>query len=142
MLVPMLIQCGFCAANGDLPSIGDVVYDDDRCAVLLHADSAVAGHAMVVWKRHVENVSDLDPRELAHFISIHGRAERVLLAETGRERAMLLKLGIQTPHLHLHIYPVPATATRDDVFAAFANTRHETRPADLAERVRRALTDS
>lgn len=136
----MLLQCAFCESMPDLSPFGEVVYDDDRCAVLLHPDSSVAGHAMLVWRRHVENVADLDPAELAHFATIHSRAERVLLAETGRGRAILMKLGIQTPHLHLHIYPVDAAASRDEVFRAIHGQTAEARARDFGDRVRRALT--
>ena len=136
----MLVQCGFCASIPDLTAFGDVIFDDERCAVLLHPDSSVAGHAMVVWKRHVENLSDLDAADLAHFTAIHARAERVLLQETARERAILLKLGIQTPHLHVHIYPVFATATREEVMRAIEGTSREERPRGFMERLRRALT--
>jgi diadenosine tetraphosphate (Ap4A) HIT family hydrolase len=67
---------------------------------------------MVVWKTHVENVGDLTADESAHFAAMHHRAERALLAATGADRAILLKLGIATPHLHLHIYPVSASLER------------------------------
>jgi diadenosine tetraphosphate (Ap4A) HIT family hydrolase len=70
---------------------------------------------MVVWKAHVENVGDLASEEYAHFAAIHHRLERVLLDATGAGRAVLLKLGIATPHLHLHIYPVGADLDRDAV---------------------------
>lgn len=134
------MQCAFCASIGNLSPFGEIVFEDDRCAVLLHPDSAVAGHAMLIWKRHVENVADLDPMELAHFSALHKRVEEVLLRETGRERAILLKLGLQTPHLHLHIYPVAATATRAAVMAAIDARQQELRPEGFAERIRRALT--
>ncbi|HYM60038.1 MAG TPA: HIT family protein [Thermoanaerobaculia bacterium] len=104
-------------SRNNLAAIGPIVFEDDRCAVLLHPDRAVRGHAMVVWKRHVENVADLDSDEAAHLIAVHSRAERALLAVTGAERAVILKLGIQTPHLHLHIYPVNANLDRAAVFA-------------------------
>jgi len=80
--------------------------------VILHDDWAVRGHAMVVWKEHVENVADLAVDDAVHFSVIHHRAERALLAVTRANRAILLKLGIATPHLHLHIYPVSASLDR------------------------------
>ncbi|HEU4521864.1 MAG TPA: HIT family protein [Thermoanaerobaculia bacterium] len=137
----MLMHCGFCEANGELSKFGTVIHDDDHSAVVLHPDSAVAGHAMLIWKRHVENVADLRPDELASFSRIHRAAERALLDETRRERAVLLKLGIQTPHLHLHIYPVSSSAGRDDVMAAINGAVEEPRPGGFAERCRRRLTD-
>jgi diadenosine tetraphosphate (Ap4A) HIT family hydrolase len=67
---------------------------------------------MVVWKKHVENVADLTLDEYVHFAAAHHRAERALLAATGAERAIILKLGIATPPLHLHIYTVAAALDR------------------------------
>src|SRR3954470_2423179 len=115
------MSCVFC---NDPRAAGEVLIEDDRTVVILHNDWAVRGHAMVVWKAHVENVADLTADEYAHFAAIHHRAERALLAATGAERAILLKLGIATPHLHLHIYPVRASLGRAAVFAIIdAKTR-------------------
>ena len=108
------MPCVFC---NDPRQAGELVFDDEKLFVLLHPDWAVRGHAMVVWKEHVENVADLDARDYAHFASVHQRAERALLDATGADRAILLKLGIVTPHLHLHVYPVPASLDRAEVMA-------------------------
>jgi diadenosine tetraphosphate (Ap4A) HIT family hydrolase len=103
------MSCVFC---NDPRAAGEVLFEDDRVLVILHSDWAVRGHAMVVWRAHVENVADLTVDEYAHFAAVHHRAERALLAATGADRAILLKLGIATPHLHLHIYPVSAEFDR------------------------------
>ena len=95
---------------------GRIVFEDDRVWVILHDDWAVRGHAMVVWRAHVENVADLGLDDAAHFAAVHRRAERALLDVTKADRAILMKLGIATPHLHLHIYPVSAALTREEVF--------------------------
>jgi diadenosine tetraphosphate (Ap4A) HIT family hydrolase len=104
-------SCLFC---GHLNSL-EIVFDDDRAAVALHDDWAVRGHTMVIWKSHVENISQLNEEELAHFWRVYQRAERALLEVTGADRAIMLKLGIVTPHLHLHIYPVSAALDRGAV---------------------------
>jgi len=103
------MSCVFC---NDPRAAGEVLFEDDRVLVILHEDWAVRGHAMVVWKAHIENVADLTIEEYAHFAAAHHRAERALLDATGAGRAILLKLGIVTPHLHLHIYPVSASLDR------------------------------
>lgn len=106
------MTCVFC---NDPRAAGEVLFEDDRSLVILHEDWAVRGHAMIVWKAHVENVADLTLDEAVHFAAVHHRAERALLAATGTDRAILLKLGIATPHLHLHIYPVSASLERPAV---------------------------
>jgi diadenosine tetraphosphate (Ap4A) HIT family hydrolase len=134
------MTCVFCT---DPAAAGEIVMEDARTLVLLHDDWAVRGHAMVVWKAHVENVADLDAEEYAHFAQIHHRAERALLAETRADRAVLLKLGIVTPHLHLHIYPVAAALDRYDVMEIIdARVRDTASPEErrmFADALRRRL---
>ena len=122
--------------------MGEIVYEDDRCAVLLHEDWAVRGHAMVVWRRHVENLADLDDEERDHFMGVHARAERALLEIGTIERAILMKLGIQTPHLHLHIYPVSATLDRNQVMNIIDGKSRVNRDDEFVRRVRERLTAS
>ena len=108
------MTCVFC----DEPRhTGMLIFEDERVLVLLHNDWSVPGHAMVIWRAHVENVAGLTPDEYAHFAAVHHRVERALLDVTRADRAVLLKLGIVTPHLHLHIYPVNATLDRAQVMA-------------------------
>ncbi len=83
-----------------------VLFADERLFAVLHEDRAVAGHAMLVWKGHLENVSELTGEEAAHFMLSLWRMERAILEATGAVRAILMKLGIQVPHLHVHLYPV------------------------------------
>jgi diadenosine tetraphosphate (Ap4A) HIT family hydrolase len=106
------MPCVFCNEPRDA---GEPIFEDEKLLVLLHNDWAVRGHAMIVWRAHVENVAGLTPDDYAHFAAVHLRVERALLDVTGADRAVLLKLGIVTPHLHLHIYPVSATLDRAQV---------------------------
>jgi histidine triad (HIT) family protein len=122
---------------------GTIVFDDDRVLVLLHDDWAVAGHAMVVARQHIENASELDPVDAVYFWEVYARAERAVLAAANAQRAVMLKLGIQVPHLHVHIYPFPATADRATVFAAFEGKSRaelsEIQKKEFAAAVARAL---
>ena len=125
------MSCVFCT---DVRASGQVLAEDDRLWVVLHDDWAVRGHAMVVWKKHVENVADLTLDEYVHFAAVHHRAERALLAATGAERAVILKLGIATPHLHVHIYPVAASLDRAAVMEIIdARVRQPADEAFVAE---------
>jgi len=131
------MECVFCT---DVTRSGDVVFEDQRTWVVLHDDWSVRGHAMVVWKLHVENFSDLTPEDAAHFARVHKRAESALLEVTRADRAILMKLGIATPHLHLHIYPVSATLDRNAVMRIINGETHETRDVAFIEEIRNHLT--
>jgi diadenosine tetraphosphate (Ap4A) HIT family hydrolase len=129
----MKTPCVFCK---DLNTL-ELVYDDDSAAVALHSDWAVRGHAMVIAKRHVENLSELPESE--HFMSVYRNAERALLRLTGAERAVIVKLGIVTPHLHLHIYPVSSSLDRAAVMDIIEGRTRVARDEAFVAAVRSAL---
>ena len=110
---------------------------DAAARVAFHEDWAVRGHVMVIAQEHVENLSAL--RDPTAFLSVYLRTEQALLDATGCKRAIVMKLGIMTPHLHLHIYPVPASATREEVMAAIDGKVRVPRDQELIESVRYAL---
>ncbi|HEX2123083.1 MAG TPA: HIT family protein [Thermoanaerobaculia bacterium] len=131
------MSCVFC---DDPARAGDVVFEDAQTFVVLHEDWSVRGHVMIVAKRHVENASDLYADEWAHFTRIWQQTERVLLELTHADRAIALKLGIQTPHLHVHLYPVAATATREEVFAAIEGKTRAPRDEEFVAKLKRVLS--
>jgi diadenosine tetraphosphate (Ap4A) HIT family hydrolase len=131
------MECVFCS---DVTRSGDVIFEDQRTWVVLHEDWSVRGHAMVVWKLHVENLSDLTPDDGAHFSRVLRRAEETLLDTTKAGRAILMKLGIATPHLHVHIYPVSATLDRAAVMRIINAEVREPRDGAFVEIIRKHLT--
>jgi diadenosine tetraphosphate (Ap4A) HIT family hydrolase len=132
------VSCPLCAHEYE------AVYEDQRVAVALHEDWAVRGHAMVIWKAHVENISDLSADEFQELTRVYQRAERVLLDLTHSDRAIVLKLGLATPHLHIHIYPVSAALTRAEVMkmldAQTSDRSSDTDRAAFVAEVRARLT--
>ena len=102
-------MCDFCTNPS---GAGTILAEDDHAWTILHPD----GQVMVVARRHVENVSDLDEEEWLQVARVWHRAERALRQATGAARVMVMKLGIQTPHLHVHLYPFAADASRAEVF--------------------------
>ena len=95
---------------------------------------------MVIWKRHVENISDLSEEELAHFWRVFQNAERALLAITKADRAIILKLGIAVPHLHVHIYPVSESLDRVAVMDIIEGRVRESRDEEFVNAVERRLS--
>jgi histidine triad (HIT) family protein len=138
-----MTSCPLCEAALDPRRAGTVLFEDERLIAVLHEDWAIAGHAMLVWKRHVENVSDLGPDDAAHLMASLSRTEHAILEATGAGRAILMKLGIQVPHLHLHIYPVPIHLDRQAVMSIIdGNATGAWSPeerAALAERIQGLL---
>lgn len=129
------MPCPFC----DRTFAGDLVFEDDLSLVIVHDDWAVRGHLMVAAKKHVENASGLTSEEWSRLASLFRRVERVVLEATGADRAILLKLGIQVPHLHLHLYPVRASHTRADVMDMIDGNVRVGRDRAFVEKLRAEL---
>ena len=131
-------KCEFCSGFERF----EVVYQDDVAFVALHDDWAVRGHAMVVARRHVENISGLSEEEFARFTAVYRRAERVLLELTGADRAVIMNLGIAVQHLHVHVYPVAASLDRPAVMDIIEGRLHEERDPNFVRALRDRLADS
>jgi diadenosine tetraphosphate (Ap4A) HIT family hydrolase len=127
-------SCSLCGEN--LSAAGEIVFDFGDWKFLLHRDSAVRGHAMLVAARHVQNFTDLTDSEGQQYARVHKVVERALLDVTQTDRAILLKLGIAVPHLHIHIYPVSASLTRADVMRIVNAEVSEGRPPGFAKTLR------
>lgn len=106
------MNCVFCT---DVTKAGEVLSEDAHSWVIRHPQ----GQTMLVARRHVQNVGELDEDEWLHLARVWHRTERAMNAE----RVMVMKLGLQTPHLHIHLFPFGASATREEVFAAFAGEK-------------------
>ena len=105
-LAPM--QCVFCT---DVHEAGELLAEDQHTWVVRHPQ----GQPMIVSRRHVQNVSALPEDEWLHFARVWHRVEKAMHAE----RVLVMKLGLQTPHLHVHLFPFDGPVTREEAFRAF-----------------------
>jgi len=66
-------------------------FEEDKVLVMLDQDRATKGHALVIWKGHQENASELSHGEFAHFSEEFRRAELSLLDILKLDRSIALK---------------------------------------------------
>ncbi len=121
--------------DGEIP--GRFVWADDRAVVLLTIAPITDGHALVIPRAEVEQLTDAPDDLLAHLTSVAATVGRAQRAAWGAPRAALLVAGFEIPHLHLHVLPA-----WDESSLSFANARSDVPAADLdaaAERLRAAL---
>lgn len=126
----MTDTCVLCGPFVDGHVAGDVLFDTGAATVILAADWSTRGHAIVVAKRHVENVSSLTAEEARAFFDIYREAETILLEATHADRAIVMKLGLAVPHLHVHVYPVSRELNRGEVFGILENRQQNVEPRD------------
>lgn len=92
--------------NGELPS--DPVYQDEDFIVIKDIKPATPVHLLVIPKKHIEKLSDVQADETALLGKALLIAERVA-KQVGLEKGYRLVLnegehgGKLVPHLHIHI---------------------------------------
>jgi len=103
--------CIFCASLSVPDGESLVVHVADRTFAVLNKFPYNNGHLMIVPRRHVGRLAELEPPELAEFITLCQLGERVLAREyaphgfnMGLNLGKSAGAGIEG-HLHMHAVP-------------------------------------
>ena len=116
---------------------GRFVWADDVAVAFMTIEPITEGHALVVPRAEIVQLTDAPDDVLAHLIVVTKAIGAAQLAAWSAPRAAVLVAGFEIPHLHLHVLPA-----WDEASLTFANARRDTPTAELdsaAERLRTAL---
>lgn len=99
-------DCLFCKmASGDIKP--DVVYDDERVLAFRDIHPQAPMHVLVIPKRHVTNLNDLDDANLGgHILQVAAKlAQQFGYADSGYRTIFNSNAdaGQTVHHLHLHV---------------------------------------
>jgi len=95
-----LNACPLCETAG-----GEPVWRDARLRVVLPAEPDYPGFVRVVWNRHVAEMTDLEPADREHLMSVVWTVERAQREALGPDKVNLASLGNMVAHLHWHVIP-------------------------------------
>ncbi|MEQ8927710.1 MAG: HIT family protein [Fulvivirga sp.] len=90
--------------NREIP--GHIVAEDDNYIAFLDINPLVHGHCLVVPKKEVDYIFDLEDKQLEGLMTF---AKRVAI---GVEKAVPCKrvgvavIGLEVPHTHVHLVPL------------------------------------
>jgi diadenosine tetraphosphate (Ap4A) HIT family hydrolase len=73
--------------------------------VILVNDADYPGFCRVIWSTHVPEMTDLEPRDREHLMSVVFGVEQALRDLLQPDKVNLAALGNQVPHLHWHVIP-------------------------------------
>jgi diadenosine tetraphosphate (Ap4A) HIT family hydrolase len=128
-------------ASGRTRPPGGIVYRDDLfVAYGFPEPSPVAGYVLVVTRRHVRGLYDLDDEEAARWGPLVVRVQRAQKQVLGAEHAYAFVLGEQVHHFHSHVVPRYAdTPARIRGGKFFSVTEADARPVAEIEAAARKL---
>ena len=94
------MACELCDAVG-----GELLWQDDVCRVVRVNDPDYPGFCRVIWKRHVQEMTDLAADERRHLMAVTFAVEQAVRQVLSPDKINLASLGNVTPHLHWHVIP-------------------------------------
>lgn len=110
--IPEDIDCIFCAQAEDDERISKLaVFEDDFLMVVLNIFPYNTGHLMVVPKRHVNSMVDLEDEERNRLFKMVSKVEelqREVVEPAGIDVGMNIgkAAGESIPHLHVQLVPI------------------------------------
>lgn len=96
-------DCIFCSPSADLGVVQ--VWEDDHWRLLSDLGAEVLGFSLLVPKRHIPHITDLDGEEAGTFGPALAATAEALRAETKADVVYVYVFGTGVPHLHVHLGP-------------------------------------
>jgi len=90
--------------NGEIPCYK--VAEDDRFMAFLDVRPLRPGHTLVVPKKEVDYIFDLDEETLAGMIVFARRVAVAMKEVIDCKRIGVAVLGLEVPHAHIHLIPL------------------------------------
>jgi histidine triad (HIT) family protein len=121
--------------NREIP--GYIVAEDDRFIAFLDIMPVALGHTLVVPKREVDYIFDLEPSLLNHLLEFSKPIALAIKEVVPCLRIGLSVVGLEVPHAHLHLIPLNSIEDMSFTRARMALSSDEL--ASLCEAIKERL---
>ena len=115
------------------------VFEDDVCVVIMDKFPGVSGQSLVIPKKEVDYVFDLDDETYTHIFNVAKRVAKASDAALKTSRTCLLVEGFEVPHVHIKIYPIKEGATALAPFLKSDGPADDAELSKFAEQIKAAL---
>lgn len=119
--------------NGEIPCFR--VAEDDRFIAFLDVRPLKTGHTLVVPKKEIDYIFDLDEETLADMMVFARKVAKAMKEVIECNRIGVAVLGLEVPHAHIHLIPI--TREKDMLFT---NPRVTPSPEE-SERLARLIAE-
>lgn len=90
--------------NGVIPSYK--IYEDEKFFAFLDISPLTKGHTLLIPKKEIDNLFDIDDALLAEMIVIAKKIAQAMEKAITCNRIGLMVIGLEVPHAHIHLIPV------------------------------------
>jgi histidine triad (HIT) family protein len=94
--------------QGEIPSYR--IAEDDRYYAFLDIHPLAKGHTLVIPRKEVDNLFDLDDDLLAGMAIFSKRISKAIEKVIPCARIGIAVLGLEVPHAHIHLIPINSEA--------------------------------
>jgi len=122
--------------NGEIPCFR--VAEDDNYIAFLDVRPLKAGHTLVVPKKEVDYIFDMDQEALAGMMLFAQKVAKAMKEVIECKRIGVAVIGLEVPHAHIHL--IPLTREGDMLFTnprvALSPEENEKLSKEIGARVR------
>ena len=97
--------------NGEIPCYK--IAEDENHFAFLDIRPVVKGHTLVVPKKEIDYIFDLDDETLSGMMLFAKKVSEALQQVVPCKRIALMVLGLEVPHAHIHLLPIQNEAEFD-----------------------------
>lgn len=94
--------------NRELP--GYIVEENEQFIAFLDIQPLVKGHTLVVPKKEIDYIFDVDDQLLAEMIQFAKKVGLKIDRAMPCKRVGLTVIGLEVPHTHIHLIPINGVA--------------------------------
>ncbi len=123
--------------NGEIPCYK--ICEDDNYLAFLDINPLVRGHTLVIPKKEIDYLFDLDDELLAGMSVFAKKVARAINRVIDCKRVGVVVLGLEVPHAHIHLIPINSLYDTE-----FSRPKLKLPPDELeqiAEKIKNALAD-
>ena len=121
--------------NGEIPSYK--IAEDENYYAFLDIFPLAKGHTLVIPKKEVDYLFDLDDEILAGLNVFAKRVAKAIDKTIDCKRVGVVVLGLEVPHAHIHLIPLNSEA--DACFSQPKLKLSENEFKDIAEKISSAF---
>ena len=96
---------------GEIPSYKCA--ESDKFYAFLDISPLAKGHTLVIPKREVDYIFDMDDEEIAEFRVFAKKVAKALKSAFPCRKIAQVVLGLEVPHAHIHLIPMQSEADVD-----------------------------